>query len=52
MMRTHGFDAQRTDSLVSLGQQYALIARSYLNTIEDPRNGDGGIALHNSALNN
>jgi len=52
MMGTHSFDAQCTDSLVSLRQQYALIAWSDLNTIEDPRNADGGITLHNSTLNN
>jgi hypothetical protein len=51
MMGTHSFDAQCTDSLVSLRQQYTLIAWSDLNTIEDPRNTDGGIALHNSTLN-
>jgi hypothetical protein len=48
---TDSFDAQCTDSLVSLRQRYALIARSELYTIENPRNGDGRIALHNSTLN-
>lgn len=49
---THSFDAQCTNSLVSLRQRYALIARSDLNTIENPRNGNGRIALHNSTMNN
>jgi hypothetical protein len=48
----HSFDAQCTDSLVSLRQRYALIVRSDLDAIENPRNGNGKIALHNSALNN
>jgi len=52
MMGTHSFNAQCTDSLVSLRQQYALIAWSDLNTIEDLRNADGGIILHNSTMYN
>lgn len=48
----YSFDAQCTNSLVSLRQRYALIVRTNLNTIENPRNGNGRIALHDSTLNN